>query len=117
MSSTVPRSFTTVPISTEPVTPVGWRLLAGWGGEIFRTGLLISLPVVGALLVANVAIGIMTRAAPQLNIFAVGFPLTLAVGFFALWLALPFMGPEIARLLEQAAVAGLNILEHLVPAR
>jgi flagellar biosynthetic protein FliR len=111
------RSFTTVPISTEPVTPVGWRLLAGWGGEIFRTGLLISLPVVGALLVANIAIGIMTRAAPQLNIFAVGFPLTLAVGFFALWLALPFMGPEIASLFEQAVVAGLNILEHLVPAR
>ena len=111
------RSFATVPISTEPVPPLGWRLLAEWGGEIFRTGLLISLPVVAALLIANIAMGIMTRAAPQLNIFAVGFPLTLGVGFFALWLAVPFIGPEIASLFERAVVAGLNTLEHLVPGR
>jgi flagellar biosynthetic protein FliR len=110
-------TFTTLPISAEPVTPMGWRLLVGWGGEIFRTGLIISLPVVAALLVANIAIGIMTRAAPQLNIFAVGFPLTLAVGFFALWLAVPFMGPQIASLFEQAVLVGLSIVEHLAPAR
>ncbi len=115
--SALARSFATVPISTEPVTPVSWRLLAGWGGEIFRTGLLISLPVIAALLIANIAMGILTRAAPQLNTFAVGFPLTLAVGLFALWLAVPFMGPEIARLFEQAVAAGLNILERLVPVR
>jgi flagellar biosynthesis protein FliR len=115
--SALARSFATVPISTEPVNPVGWRLLAGWGGEIFRSGLLISLPVIAALLIANIAIGILTRAAPQLNTFAVGFPLTLAVGLFALWLAVPFMGPEIARLFEQAVVAGLNMLERLLPVR
>ena len=76
------RSFSTLPISAEPVNPGGLRLLADWGGEDFRTGLLISLPVVAALLIANIAVGILTRAAPQLNIFAVGFPLTLAAGFF-----------------------------------
>ena len=94
-----------------------WRLLVGWGGEIFRTGLIMSLPVIAALLIANIAIGILTRAAPQLNIFAVGFPLTLAVGFFALWLAIPFIGPQIASLFEQAVLAAMSIVEHLAPAR
>lgn len=111
------RSFTTLPISAEPVTPLGWRLLVGWGGEIFRTGLIISLPVIAALLVTNIAIGILTRAAPQLNIFAVGFPLTLTVGFLALWLAVPFIGPQIASLFEQAVLASMSIVEQLVPAR
>lgn len=111
------RSFSTLPISAEPVNPGGLRLLADWGGEIFRTGLLISLPVVAALLIANIAVGILTRAAPQLNIFAVGFPLTLAAGFFALWLAVPFIGPAIEKVFEQAILVGLRIVEQLVPVR
>jgi flagellar biosynthesis protein FliR len=109
------RSFTTLPIGTAPLTAGGFLLVVEWGGEIFRTGLLISLPVVAALLVANIAVGIMTRAAPQLNIFAVGFPLTLTVGFFALWLAVPFIGPAIERLFEQAVLAAMRVLEHLAP--
>jgi flagellar biosynthetic protein FliR len=111
------RSFSTLPISAEPVNPGGLRLLADWGGEIFRTGLLISLPVVAALLIANIAVGILTRAAPQLNIFAVGFPLTLAAGFFALWLAIPFIGPAIESVFEQAILVGLRIVEQLIPVR
>lgn len=109
------RSFSTLPITADPVTPGGFRLLVEWGGEIFRTGLLLSLPVVGALLVANIAVGIMTRAAPQLNIFAVGFPLTLGVGFFALWLTVPFIGPAIESLFEQTVLAALRIVEQLAP--
>jgi flagellar biosynthetic protein FliR len=72
---------------------------------------------VAALLIANIAVGILTRAAPQLNIFAVGFPLTLAAGFFALWLAVPFIGPAIERVLEQAILFGLRLVEQLIPVR
>jgi flagellar biosynthetic protein FliR len=106
-------SFTTLPIGAHAMSGNGFRMLIEWGGEIFRTGLIISLPIVAALLIANVAVGIMTRAAPQLNIFAVGFPLTLAVGFFALWLAVPFIAPAIQHLFEQALITALAMLKRM----
>jgi len=109
------QSFATLPVGAQPLDVSGFRLLIAWGGEIFRTGLIISLPVIAALLIANVAVGIMTRAAPQLNIFAVGFPVTLAVGFFALWLSIPFVGPSVQNLFEQAILTAVQMVKLLVP--
>jgi flagellar biosynthetic protein FliR len=106
-------SFRVLPVTAEPVNPVGLRVLAGWGSVIFTVGLLIALPVIAALLIANVAVGIMTRAAPQLNIFAVGFPVTLVTGFVALYLAIPYVGPAVARLFEQALAMMLHVAEAL----
>ena len=56
-------------------------------------GLLMALPVVTALLITNIALGVLTRAAPQLNLFAIGFPITLTVGFGVLLLALGHLAP------------------------
>ncbi|MNY68999.1 Flagellar biosynthetic protein FliR [compost metagenome] len=56
------------------------------------------MPVVGSLLVTNLAIGVMTRAAPQFNVFSFGFPLTLMIGFIALYLVLPLLEPAIAQI-------------------
>jgi flagellar biosynthetic protein FliR len=60
--------------------------------------------------VVNLSLGVLTRAAPQLNIFAVGFPVTLAIGFAALVLTLPYFAPVFQRLLDQGFrfVAGLG---------
>lgn len=58
------------------------------GGWLFASALIISLPVLTALLVVNMAFGVMSRAAPQLNIFAVGFPFTLICGMLLVWLGL-----------------------------
>ncbi|MDR3399267.1 MAG: flagellar biosynthetic protein FliR, partial [Pandoraea sp.] len=55
--------------------------------------LMLSLPLVAALLICNLALGILNRAAPQLNIFAVGFPLTLGVGIVVLELMMPRIAP------------------------
>jgi flagellar biosynthetic protein FliR len=110
------QSFSTLPIGMQPLQGGGFRLLIEWGGEIFRTGLVIALPIIAALLIANVAVGIMTRAAPQLNIFAVGFPVTLAVGFFALWLSIPFVAPSVQKLFEQALLVALQMVKQLAPA-
>jgi len=107
--SALAESFRVLPVAADPVNPIGWRVLAQWGGVIFTVGLLIALPVIAALLIANVAVGIMTRAAPQLNIFAVGFPVTLVTGFVALYLAIPYIGPALARLFEQAAGVMLRV--------
>jgi flagellar biosynthetic protein FliR len=113
--SALAQSFSTLPVGPQPLNVSGFLLLIEWGGEIFRTGVIISLPIIGALLIANVAVGIMTRAAPQLNIFAVGFPVTLAVGFFALWLSIPFVGPSVQKLFEQAILTALQMVKQLVP--
>lgn len=58
------------------------------GGWMFASALVIALPMLTSLLVVNIAFGVMSRAAPQLNIFAIGFPFTLICGLGLLWLGL-----------------------------
>lgn len=108
-------SFRVLPIGGEPLQVGGWRMLAQWGGEIFLAGLLLALPLIAALLVTNLALGILTRAAPQLNIFAVGFPLTLALGFLALSLVLPFFAPALERLLQDGLRVMLQLAQQARP--
>ena len=74
------------------------RDLAEWGGTIFSFGLALSLPLLAAVLITNIGLGVLTRAAPQLNIFAVGFPLTILVGFIGLTLVLPYFAPTLDRM-------------------
>jgi flagellar biosynthesis protein FliR len=102
MISTLADSFREMPITAAAVDPLAWRTIAGWGSKILYSALLLSLPVVAALLTTNLALGVLTRAAPQLNVFAVGFPITLAVGFGALLLSLPFFTPVFERLLADS---------------
>jgi flagellar biosynthetic protein FliR len=65
-----------------------------WGGHIFASALKLSLPILGALLATNAALGILTKAAPQLNIFGIGFPITISVGLLMTGLMLPYLaGP------------------------
>jgi flagellar biosynthetic protein FliR len=88
--------------------------IAMWGETIFSAGLLLALPAVTALLITNMALGILTRTAPQLNLFGIGFPVTLSVGFVVLALALPSMLKPIENLIEQG---GRNMQQVAVPAR
>lgn len=93
MVDALARSFEWMPIVDIPPHKGGWLMLARFGGTIFAAGLLMALPVVTALLITNIALGILTRAAPQLNLFAIGFPITLTVGFGVLLLALGHFAP------------------------
>ncbi len=99
MISTIVDSFTAFPIGDAPLHGAGPLALAHWGGRIFVDGLLLSLPMLGALLITNIALAVLTKAAPQLNIFAVGFPITLAVGMGVLTLSLPYFMPVLDRLM------------------
>ena len=102
MLSVLADSFRLMPIAATTIDPAFWRDAAGWGSRILYVSLLLSLPVIAALLVTNLALGVLTRAAPQLNIFAFGFPVTLAVGFGALLLSLPLFAPVFDQLLQEA---------------
>lgn len=82
------QSFETLPPTQFEFTGVQAMAIANLGAWLFASALLISLPVLTSLLVINIAFGVMSRAAPQLNIFAVGFPFTLICGIFLVWLGL-----------------------------
>jgi len=74
-------SFRTIPIASKGITPDSLWQLVNWGSQIFAGAVGMALPAIASLLVVNVSFGIMTRAAPQLNIFAIGFPITMILGF------------------------------------
>jgi flagellar biosynthetic protein FliR len=99
-------SFHALPISETPFSGNAPLELARWGARIFSSGLQLALPIIAALLITNVALGILTRAAPQLNIFGIGFPVTLGVGFLTLSLALPYLGMPIVNLFNEGIEAG-----------
>ncbi|WP_338849024.1 flagellar biosynthetic protein FliR [Massilia sp. W12] len=101
MIQIVVETFITLPISDQPVSAYGFKLLADWGAKLFSAGLQLALPILCALLLVNIALGILTRAAPQLNIFGIGFPLTLGLGFLMLTLILPYLSMPLQTLLNQ----------------
>ncbi len=98
MISTLIESFQAVPVAAADGGQ--WLLLAQSGGMVVRAALWLSLPLIATLLVINAALGVLTRSAPQLNIFAIGFPITMIVGFAALMLALPYCMPAMEKLFE-----------------
>lgn len=94
-------SFYSLPVAGTPFSAGMEYELARWGGELFRAGLQLSLPLVAALLITNVALGILTRAAPQLNIFGIGFPVSLGVGLLVLYLLLPYLAVPYQNLFQR----------------
>jgi len=108
------QSFRDVPIAATPVSGRGFLVLVDWAGTIFSTGLHIALPVTAALLTANIALGMMTRAAPQLNIFSVGFPITLGAGFLTLYFAILYLPVIVERFWRQALETGLSAARGLI---
>jgi flagellar biosynthetic protein FliR len=103
------QSFRDIPIGST-LSAGGFGMLAHWGGALFVVGLHISLPVTAALLATNLTIGMMSRASPQLNIFAIGFPLTLGVGFLVLYLTLAFLPVQLDRFWLQAVEMGASTM-------
>ncbi len=81
-------SFTSLPPGEWVLKPSVFFALVSTAGWMFSAALVFSLPVLTSLLFVNIAFGVMSRAAPQLNIFAIGFPFTLLMGLVLIWLGL-----------------------------
>lgn len=107
-------SFRSLPVAATALSSYDFAAIVRWGGVIFSLGLKIALPVTAALLSTNLAIGMMTRAAPQLNIFAVGFPLTLAAGFIVLYFSLAYL-PQTLEHIWLDAVQALAAVVSITP--
>ena len=106
--ATLAQSFTAIPVSAVPLGSGSWLNLAELGSKIFSAGLLLSLPIIVALMITNIALAVLTRAAPQLNIFSLGFPLTLLGGFFGLAISMTYLAGPLQGIYELAFDAMLG---------
>ncbi len=96
------QSFEVFPISGAGERTIAFDALAGLGAQIFSVALSISLPILAVMLLINVVLGVMARVSPQLNLFAVGFPVTLCGGMVVLFLFIPHLEGPIRATLERA---------------
>lgn len=111
MISLLAKSFTVLPVGTTPVAAKGFSALLAWASTLFVAGVLLSLPLITALLIANIAMGVLSRVAPQLNLFAVGFPVTIVAGFVIILVSLPYFAAALQRLFEQGFSAMTLIMK------
>jgi flagellar biosynthetic protein FliR len=102
--------FRTLPIGTTGLGDEGYWTIVSWGTQIFSGALAVALPGVTALLIVNIAFGVMSRAAPSLNLFAVGFPITLVFGLVIIVIGLPALQSAFVQLLGQ----GFMLIRHLL---
>ena len=94
-------SFNVLPIGAGLLDQNHWGRLVTWSGMMFAGAVLLALPVMVSMLFINVGLGVVTKAAPSLNIFSVGLPALLIAGFVVLWLSIPSVIQRIAWLWVQ----------------
>ena len=95
-------SFETFPVGGNAFESINRLRLHELGGVMFRYGLWIALPMIGILLFINIVLGFVSRIAPQMNAFAIGFPLTLSAGLLGIAFTLPMLDTPVVALLRLA---------------
>jgi len=98
-------SFQSLPVGVDALTREDFRHIAWWGVRLFANAVMVALPAVASILLVNLSFGVVSRSAPQLNIFGVGFPVTLTLGFVVLVYALSNLLPELQQMLDEALTA------------
>jgi flagellar biosynthetic protein FliR len=101
MIAALTESYHVFPVSAEPFAFLRALQPHTWGAEIFKLGLWIAMPMVAMLLFVNLVLGVISRVSQQMNIFAIGFPITLSVGLVGVMLTLPMMQMPFTMALEQ----------------
>ena len=97
----VVQSFTTFPVDQNFLQALSAMKLYDLGADLIASAFWIALPVVAMLMFANLALGIVSRVAPQMNIYAIGFPVTLAVGMIGVAATLPMLEQPFVAMLER----------------
>jgi flagellar biosynthetic protein FliR len=110
MITAIVESFVTLPVNLG-LGPLNGMSIARLGSVMFATGLQIAMPIIATLLVTNMALGVLTRSAPQLNIFGIGFPITIGVGFIVLALIFPSLATPFHLLVERSISAMQQVIQ------
>ena len=100
--SAVIRSFENFPTDGNFLQSLSRLRIYDLGADMFASGLWIALPMIGMLMFVNLGLGIISRVAPQMNIYAIGFPVTLMVGLIGIATTLPMLDQPFLRLMETA---------------
>jgi flagellar biosynthetic protein FliR len=101
-------SFVAFPLGGDTMLPLTLERVARMGGDMFAIALAIALPFMAVMLLTNIVLGVLARIAPQLNVFAVGFPLTILVGLTTLFLLLPYIEAPLRVALERTLAVWVN---------
>lgn len=96
------RSFEVFPVDQNILEALRKIQLHQLGADLFASGLWISLPMVGMLMFVNLGLGMVSRVAPQMNVFSIGFPITLTVGLIGITATLPMLDQPVMALMERA---------------
>lgn len=98
----VVHSFDRLPVTGNFLQAIGQMRLHELGASLFSSALWIALPMIALLTFVNLVLGVISRVAPQMNIYAVGFPVTLAVGLLGIAATLPMLEQPVVALMQQA---------------
>lgn len=105
------KSFAIVPIAVGSGIGVGgWQALAGAGAVLFQMGIWLALPVIAVLLATHLAVGFVSRVAPQFNVMSVGFSLFMWVGIAAVIVLIPFFVPAVEHIIETGLALAAAVL-------
>ncbi len=96
------KSFESFPVDQNFLQALASMKLYRLGADLFASALWMALPMVGMLMFANLALGFVSRIAPQMNIYAIGFPITLTVGLVGITVTLPMLDQPFFALMERA---------------
>lgn len=104
-------SFEALPIGEAWLTGEQFREIAHWAGWMFVSAVTLSLAPIISLLIVNLAFGVMTKAAPQLNIFSIGFAIAQIMGLFIIWLTLDNLPHHFEVLWDRAQLLMCQLLQ------
>jgi flagellar biosynthetic protein FliR len=104
--------FHDLPVGVAGLGTEGFWQIVLWGSQLFRGALMVALPGLTALLIVNLAFGVVSRAAPSLNLFAIGFPVTLVGGILIMLAGLPAMQDGFIRLMRESLSFAGGLLRH-----
>jgi len=110
MMEVLVESFRVMPVAVGLPDASLFGQLAQWGSWMFLAAMVVALPAVTALLIVNFAFGVMNRAAPQLNIFSLGFPFTMLFGLLIVWVTVKGFVPQFQNLSSEA----LTMMRQLI---
>ena len=103
-------SFAAIPVGVLGINGIALEMVLTWSQTLFAGALAVALPVIVALLIVNIAFGVITRSAPQLNIFAIGFPVIMLFGMFVCLLSLDGLSQHMRYQFNEAFQLLRNIL-------
>ncbi len=105
-------SFEFIPVGTDSLDRGDLKSMAYWGSRLFTNAIQVSIPAVIAILLVNISFGVVARAAPQLNIFGVGFPVIMVLGFTVLTFSISGLLPQFTLMVDESFSAIMQLAER-----